>query len=112
MTWPAFFHPEQTDSLHFKLGADQLCQIPTPRYDVSAQDGRQFFMGSQCATKRFKDLAAKESNLSLIIVLVIEKAVAPNPTSGYTFYLPHFHGRIVVRELAMMTKVVMAGRNI
>jgi hypothetical protein len=59
-----------------------------------------------------KDFLGKKSDLSLVAKLVVEKPVAPNPMSSYTFYLGNFDGRVLVRLSAMVAEVVMAWREV
>jgi hypothetical protein len=69
-------------------------------------------LNAELVAKTLENFSGEECNLTLVVILVIEKAVAANTMPSYTFNLGHLDGIIIIRWVAMMTEVVMAGRNV
>src|SRR2546430_6417114 len=59
----------------------------------------------------FENLQRKKSDLSLVIVPVIVKAVPANPVAGDALNLRYLNQRITVRRPAVMAKVIVPRRN-
>ena len=59
----------------------------------------------------FENLEGEKSDLSLVIVPVIVKAVPANPVAGDALNLRYLNQRITVRRPAVMAKVIVPRRN-
>ena len=63
------------------------------------------------AAKFIENLQREKSDLTLVVVAVIEEAVAANPVAGDALDLMGFDKRKIIRRPAVMAKIVVIGRN-
>jgi hypothetical protein len=61
--------------------------------------------------QHFEDFERKKRDLPLVVVPVIVKAVAANSVAGDALDAGDLHQWIIVRRLAVVAKVIVAGRN-
>ena len=61
--------------------------------------------------QRFEDFGGEKSDLALVVVFVVEEAIAANPVAGHALDLLDFDERKVVRRATVVSEVVVAGRN-
>lgn len=105
-------HSPKAHSLHLEFRPDELVQILTARDNIAAQDRRIGTVNSEFIAKSVKNFFGEKSDLSFIVILVIEKTIAANTVTGHTFYLVNFDGRMRIWGFAVMPEVVMAWGNV
>src|SRR5712675_1489582 len=83
VTRPAFSRSEKTHTLDLKLSFDQTIQIDTAGDYVPSQQSRRAIPQLQRSTKLFKHFPRKERDLALVVLFVIEEAIAANPPAPH-----------------------------
>lgn len=83
-----FFGSEKTHPVDFKLFADQIIQILSFSDDVAAIGFRPLVVDREPFAEIPVRLDLEERDLSLVILLVVEKAVPFDPATGDAFDFP------------------------
>ena len=64
------------------------------------------------AAQFVEDFAREKCDLSLVIVAIIEKAIAPDAVTGHTFDHRHLDYRIIIGFAPVMAKEIVSRRNV
>ena len=98
--------------MNFEFRPNQFIKVLISRDDIPPQKRRRFVSYAELAAKRVVSFLGKKGDLAFIGVFVIEKAVAANSASGYTFNGRHFKNWMSAGRFAMVPKEVVSGRNV
>jgi len=102
----------EANTLHFKILSDQLVKIDMPSdYIAPHQSGRAISKLKRIA-QLIENLQGKKRDLSFVILLIIEEAIAANAMPGCAFDQLDLGDRIFIRFAPMVAKKVMARRNV
>jgi FdhD protein len=102
----------EANALHFKILADQLSQIDLTGDHIAPDQSGRAILQLKCCAKLFKNFEGKKRDLSLVIFLIIEEAISANAMTGHTLNGSDFQNGVFIRFAPMMTKKVMARRNV
>ena len=86
-------------------------QIDARDDDVAAQDTGRFVHAGKCGAQEIERFLREKSDLTLVVLLEVEKTIAANAVSGDAFDSIDFLQMIIVRFASMMAKIIVAGRN-
>jgi FdhD protein len=112
VTGPAFLRAVKSNSLNFKILADQFVKIDIARDDVSSNQRRRTILDFERAAEFIENFQREKSDLALVIILKIEVAIALNAAPGYTFDQRNFDHRILIGFAAMVPDKIVAPRNV
>jgi hypothetical protein len=102
----------ELQALQAESPSDQLIQIHSPGNDIPPNDRWRESTDAEPAADIVENFKRKECDLALVIVAVIQKAVAEDSSSREAFDLLHFYVRARAGFLTMMTKEVVSGGNV
>ncbi len=102
---------QEMDALQFEGLADERVQVDVGDDDIAAQHARAFVHQRKGRAQGFENFLRKKSDLALVVIFVIEEAIAPQSAAGDAFDLRDFLQRMIVRRLAMVPKKIVAGRD-
>src|SRR6185369_5540711 len=103
--------PGESGSLECELDSNQALQLHSRDDDVAPQNPGRFARQAKSLRHQIENLAREKSDLTLVVVAVIEEAVAANPVAGDALDLMGFDKRKIIRRPAVMAKIVVIGRN-
>ena len=92
--------------------ADQFIKIDIARQDVAAHESGRTILQLERATQFVKNFEREKCDLSLVIFLVIEEAIAANTVVGHTFNRRHFDRGMIVWFAAMVPEKIVAAGNV
>ena len=98
----------ESNSLHFKILADELVEIDVARDDVSPDQCRRTILNFEHAAEFIENFQREECDLPFVIVLKIEVAIAPNAARRYAFDHRNLDHRILIRFAAMVPDKIVA----
>ena len=98
----------KSNSLNFKILADQFVKIDIARDDVSSNQRRRTILDFERAAEFIENFQREKSDLALVIILKIEVAIALNAAPGYAFDQRNFDHRILIRFAAMVSDKIVA----
>jgi hypothetical protein len=109
---PALFRALELDALDFKLRPNQIVQIDLARDHISPR--RRWRNSGQVkrVTQLSKNFEGKESDLSFVLIFVIEITIAHDSVSGHALDPGHFDGRMLIRGPAVMPEIIVRRRNV
>jgi len=109
VTRSAFLRAVKSNSLNFKILADQFVKIDIARDDVAAHQSRRVTLDFERAAEFIENFQREKSDLALVIVLKIEVPIALNAAPGYAFDHRNFDHRILIRLATVVSDKIVAG---
>jgi len=112
IAWPAFLRAFELDTLDFELCPNQIVQIDPARDHIPPRRRGRNAGQFQRVTQLLKNFKGKESDLSFVLIFVIEIAIARNSVSGDALDLGHFDDRVLARGPLVVPEIIMTRRNV
>lgn len=112
MTGRTLARAEKTQPLNLKLRADQGIQVRVSREDVAPKDGRRFVVDPESRAELVIDFDREKGDRPLVILLVIEKAVALNAAALVALDARNFPHRVVGGRLLVTAEITVSGANV
>src|ERR1043166_5573544 len=111
MAGAAFLHAGETNALDFKFPPDQRSQVCAPHKNIAARRLRPGLRKIQFTPHGVEHLQRKQSDLTFVIFLKPEIAVAADAASGHALDLVRFDDRMVSGRPAVVADKVVAWRS-
>ena len=99
-------------ALQLEVLSLERVQIDSLADHVAPEHGGRFAVDVEVPAETVDDFLREKRDLALVVVLVIEEAVALNPLTRHATHLRHFQRRVVAGRLAVVAEEVVAGRNV
>ena len=112
ITWPAFFRALELHTLDFELRPNQIVQVDLARDHIPPRRRGRNASQIERITQRLKDVEGKKSDLSFVLIFVIEIAVAHDSMSGDAFDPRHFDDRMLARGPFVVPEIIVTRRNV
>lgn len=112
MARPAFFSSVKVNTLDLKIFSDQPIKINIPREDISPERARRNAFHLQRSTEFVENFEREESDLPLVVLLVIKIAVAAKTASRDALDRGHFYHREFVRLASVVADKIVTPRNV
>jgi FdhD protein len=109
---PAFFSSVKVNTLDLKIFSDQPIKINIPREDISPERARRNAFHLQRSTELVENFQREESDLPLVIFLVIEIAISTQSPPRDAFNGQDFDHWEIIRLPAVMPLKIVTGRNV
>src|SRR5215472_18028151 len=107
----AFANAFEEHALQLKSLPDQLIETYSFNDHIAANDSGGRGRDRKRCTNRAKYLDRKKCDLSLVVLLILEKAVAPNTLSRDAFNFRALHHGICPCRLTVMAEEVVSTRD-
>src|SRR4051794_9299543 len=102
----------KTNALNFEIAVDQFIEIGVASDHVSPCNTRRAALNLHRAAKFIEHVGRKKCDLTFVIALKIEVAIAANSPRGYAFDRRHLgHGKRV-RFTTVVADKIVPGRNV
>src|SRR3954453_7184804 len=101
----------ESDALQFEIHANQLHQIDAGNDDLPSQSWGRFRRHPKSLPHQIEDFPGKESDLPFVVIPVIEKAIAPNATSGDAFNAAHGSIGKLAGRTTVLAEIIVPGRR-
>jgi hypothetical protein len=98
--------------LNLEFDANQVIQVHAFGDHVASQEGGRFVSHAECQAHLIEYFRGEECDLSLVVFLEIEKAVAADAAPGQAFEFGNLDDRVPAGRPAMMPEIVVAGLNV
>jgi hypothetical protein len=85
MAWSALLNSEKADVLDLELLSDEFVKVDAAGDHVTPHESGRAILDLQRAAKFIENFERKKSDLTLVIILVIEKTIAANTMPGDAF---------------------------